>query len=133
MLLSGGDAAVDVLDLQAHAHYSGGYTAQSRSVKLFWTVIQEFTEEEKHALLKFVTSCSRAPLLGFKHLFPVFTIHKVACEASVFAIFGGQDVDRLPSASTCYNMLKLPNYKRASTMRTKLRYALNSGAGFELS
>jgi len=35
---------------------------------------------------------------------------QVECEASMFAILpGAKDVDRLPSASTCYNMLKLPN------------------------
>ena len=43
------------------------------------------------------------------------------------------DVDRLPSASTCYNLLKLPNYRRGSTMREKLLYAISSGAGFDLS
>nr|GME13099.1 E3 ubiquitin-protein ligase UPL7 [Ipomoea batatas] len=48
-------------------------------------------------------------------------------------ILGGQDVDRLPSASTCYNTLKLPTYIRSSTLRAKLLYAINSNAGFELS
>lgn len=41
---------------------------------------------------------------------------QVECEASVLASFGGQDVDRLPSASTCYNMLKLPNYRQGFTV-----------------
>ena len=40
-------------------------------------VIQEFEPKERYMLLKFVTSCSWAPLLGFKHLLPTFTIHKV--------------------------------------------------------
>ena len=40
-------------------------------------VIQEFEPKERYMLLKFLTSCSRAPLLGFKHLLPTFTIHKV--------------------------------------------------------
>lgn len=35
-------------------------------------------------LLKFVTSCSRAPLLGFKHLHPAFTIHKVIYNFDLF-------------------------------------------------
>lgn len=100
---------------------------------MFWEVVRGLEGEERCALLKFVTSCSRAPLLGFKHLQPAFTIHKVACEASVWAVIGGQDVDRLPSASTCYNTLKLPTYKRASTLREKLRYAIKSNTGFELS
>ncbi|KAL8036330.1 hypothetical protein ABFX02_12G151200 [Erythranthe guttata] len=32
----------------------------------------------------------------------------------------------LPSASTCYNTLKLPTYKRACTLRAKLLYATNA-------
>jgi hypothetical protein len=36
-------------------------------------------------------------------------------------------------ACRSYNMLKLPNYKRAATLKQKLLYAIGSGAGFELS
>ena len=62
-----------------------------------------------------------------------FFLAQVPCEASLLAAVGGKDVDRLPSASTCYNMLKLPNYRRASTLKEKLLYAVTSNAGFELS
>lgn len=41
--------------------------------------------------------------------------------------------DRLPTASTCFNLLKLPNYTRKVVLKEKLRYALSSNAGFELS
>lgn len=40
-------------------------------------------------------------------------------------------VSALPCCS--YNMLKLPNYKRAATLKQKLLYAIGAGAGFELS
>lgn len=40
---------------------------------------------------------------------------------------------RLPSASTCFNLLKLPNYQKKSILRDKLRYAISSNTGFELS
>lgn len=132
-LLSGGEHDIDVLDLRNNTKYTGGYSEGSRAIKLFWEVITGFEPKERCMLLKFVTSCSRAPLLGFKHLQPTFTIHKVACDVPLLAMIGGQDVDRLPSASTCYNTLKLPTYKRASTLRSKLLYAINSNAGFELS
>lgn len=88
---------------------------------MFWNVVNEFTEDQKKLLLKFVTSCSRPPLLGFKELHPPFTI------------LPGNDTDRLPSASTCMNVLKLPMFKRKEEMRNKLLYAISSGAGFELS
>ena len=48
-------------------------------------------------------------------------------------LFSFKDEDRLPSASTCMNLLKLPQYKKTSTLREKLRMAIHSGAGFELS
>ncbi|KAK9755521.1 hypothetical protein RND81_01G031600 [Saponaria officinalis] len=132
-LLSGGNHDIDVDDLRTNTRYTGGYSEGSRAVKLFWEVMAGFEPTERCMVLKFVTSCSRAPLLGFKHLQPTFTIHKVACDVPLWASIGGQDVERLPSASTCYNTLKLPTYKRASTLRSKLLYAINSNAGFELS
>lgn len=132
-LLSGGNHDFDVDDLKRNTRYTGGYSEGSRTVKLFWEVIRGFKPSERCMLLKFVTSCSRGPLLGFKHLHPPFTIHKVACDLPIWASLGGQDVDRLPSASTCYNTLKLPTYKRPSTLRSKLLYAISSNAGFELS
>ena len=58
---------------------------------------------------------------------------QVDCGASMLAAVGGRDVERLPSASTCSNMLKLPNYRRADTLREKLLVAINARAGFELS
>ncbi|WOL02398.1 E3 ubiquitin-protein ligase [Canna indica] len=132
-LLSGGKNDFDVDDLRSNTKYSGGYSENSRTVKLFWEVVKGFKPTERCMLLKFVTSCSRAPLLGFKHLQPAFTIHKVACDIPLWASLGGQDVDRLPSSSTCYNRLKLPTYKRSSTLRNKLLYAISSNTGFELS
>ncbi|GBG61834.1 hypothetical protein CBR_g23790 [Chara braunii] len=133
-LLSGGTQDIDIEDLKENTRYTGGYSSTSRTIQYFWDVVSQFGKEEKCALLKFVTSCSRPPLLGFQHLQPSFTIHKVPCETpSFWTVIGGPDVDRLPSASTCYNTLKLPTYRRAATLREKLLYAIMSNAGFELS
>ncbi|PKU78379.1 E3 ubiquitin-protein ligase UPL7 [Dendrobium catenatum] len=132
-LLSGGNHDFDVDDLRSNTRYTGGYSEGSRTVKIFWEVVRGFMPSERCLLLKFVTSCSRSPLLGFQHLQPSFTIHKVAGDVPIWATIGGHDVDRLPSASTCYNTLKLPAYKRHSTLRSKLLYAITSNTGFELS
>jgi hypothetical protein len=43
----------------------------------------------RSALLKFVTSSSRAPLGGFKYLQPPFTLHLVHCHASPLVLLGG--------------------------------------------
>ena len=42
-------------------------------------------------------------------------------------------VGRLPTSSTCFNLLKLPNYQKKSTLREKIKYAIHSNTGFELS
>ena len=40
---------------------------------------------------------------------------------------------RLTTSSTCFNLLKLPNYSKKSILREKLRYAISMNTGFELS
>ena len=57
-----------------------------------------------------------------QELHPAFCVH-----------YGGQEVDRLPTASTCMNLLKLPEFKDEETLSAKLLYALESESGFELS
>jgi ubiquitin-protein ligase E3 B len=133
LLLNGGEAPMDVDDWEKHTLYSGGYTARSTAVRNFWRTMRKFSPSQRRDVLKFVTSSPRPPLQGFKHLNPPFVIHKVNCAASPFAYFGAADVSRLPSASTCFNMLKLPNYRRLATLEKSVKYAVESRAGFELS
>lgn len=133
-LLGGGDGAhIDCTDLRAHVRYAGGYSVTSTTVRLFWRVFASLCDADRRALLRFVTGTSRTPLGGFRHLEPPLVIYKVDCAASLLARLGGPDVEKLPTASTCFNMLKLPNYRRFNTMRKKLLYAVHSQAGFDLS
>jgi len=120
LLISGNLNIIDLEDLKANTKYSNGYNSNHETIQLFWLVLEEFSNEQRSALLKFVTSCSRAPLLGFKTLDPPFCIHK--------SILG-----YLPSATTCVNQLKLPPYNDYTTIRDKLLYAISSKSGFELS
>jgi len=122
VIISGASHPVDLDDLKAHTNYSGGYDQAHPVIENFWAVAGELDEPRRRALLKFVTSCSRPPLLGFKDLYPAFCIHN-----------GGRDETRLPTAATCMNLLKLPEYKDIESLRTKILYAIDSGAGFELS
>ena len=87
-------------------------------------------------LLRFVTSCSRQPLLGFGQLNPRFAIQKVPAYASQYTGLEPPqpgEAPRLPSAATCMNLLKLPCYDSVEMLREKLLYAIRSNSGFELS
>ena len=126
--LVGGDAGeIDVEDLRRNTICSGVYVIgddgrEHPTVALFWEVLRSMSNADKGKVLKFVTSTPRAPLLGFSHLHPRFSIRD-----------SSGDEERLPSASTCANLLKLPRYSNADTLREKLMYAVSSGAGFDLS
>lgn len=122
VLISGAQVPISLEDLKSFTNYSGGYSADHPVIRVFWRVVEGFTDEEKRKLLKFVTSCSRPPLLGFKELYPAFCIHN-----------GGPDLERLPTASTCMNLLKLPEFRDEALLRGKLLYAIECAAGFELS
>ena len=92
----------------------------------------QFSPDEQAKFLMFITSNSRTPLKGFKALTPVPCIQQVYSNTSQ----GGEEngtSERLPTAATCMNLLKLPKYKDKETLKAKLTYAVMSGAGFELS
>ncbi|XP_014356557.2 ubiquitin-protein ligase E3C [Papilio machaon] len=121
LLISGAEVPIDLDDLKRNTHYAGGFSETHPTVQAFWKVVEGFTDDQRRQLLKFVTSCSRPPLLGFKDLIPSFCIQSAGA------------ADRLPTASTCMNLLKLPEFRSEQALAEKLLYAIQAGAGFELS
>ncbi|XXG80443.1 hypothetical protein AAC387_Pa09g1306 [Persea americana] len=128
LLISGALEGLDVDDLRAHAHYAGGYNEEHYVIQMFWEVLKNFSVDYQKKFLKFVTGCSRGPLLGFKYLEPQFCIQKAAP-----GVVSEEDLDRLPTSATCMNLLKLPPYRSKEQMEMKLIYAINAEAGFDLS
>ncbi|KAK1335301.1 hypothetical protein QTO34_004886 [Cnephaeus nilssonii] len=122
VLISGAQVPISLEDLNDGDNQSMGLLCRPPCDPGLLAVVEGFTDEEKRKLLKFVTSCSRPPLLGFKELYPAFCIHN-----------GGSDLERLPTASTCMNLLKLPEFQDEALLRSKLLYAIECAAGFELS
>lgn len=146
-LISGDNSPIDLMDLRRNTKYYGGFHNNHRVINWLWDILErDFKPEEHRLLLKFVTSCSKPPLLGFAHLKPQFSIRCVEVSEDqdvgdtvgsvlrgFFTIRRKNPVNRLPTSSTCFNLLKLPNYQKKSTLREKLRYAILNNTGFELS
>ncbi|KAK9390199.1 hypothetical protein V1515DRAFT_618255 [Lipomyces mesembrius] len=120
-LVGGAALPIDIGDWKKNTVY-GGFYEKDLTITYFWEVIEELKDEEVRSVLKFVTSVSRAPLQGFASLKPSFTIRE-----------SGLAQDRLPTASTCVNMLKLPRYETKEKLKSKLMFAVTAGAGFDLS
>jgi ubiquitin-protein ligase E3 C len=140
LLMNGESKKIDLEDLKNNVIYSSGYHDSQPYVQGFWNIINEMSIEDQKNFLKFVTSSIRQPLLGFKELNPKFCIQKVSKFANIQL---GSDyasnpatkdlVPRLPSAATCMNLLKLPQYDSLEMLKEKLLYAIRSKSGFELS
>ncbi|XP_073438713.1 ubiquitin-protein ligase E3B [Dendrobates tinctorius] len=146
-LISGDNAEIDLDDLKKHTVYYGGFHGSHRVIVWLWDILaNDFNSDEKAMFLKFVTSCSRPPLLGFAYLKPPFSIRCVEVSddqdtgdtlgsvlRGFFTIRKREPGGRLPTSSTCFNLLKLPNYSKKVILREKLRYAISMNTGFELS
>lgn len=123
MLISGaGSARIDINDLKAHTHLYD-FKPDSPTVLALWDVLEnDFDEDQRRLFVKFVTSVPKAPLLGFGALTPQFAIRR-----------SGNEQDRLPTSSTCVNLLKLPEYWSKEVLKKKLLDSINADAGFDLS
>ncbi|WVZ96612.1 hypothetical protein U9M48_042228 [Paspalum notatum var. saurae] len=138
VLISGSLESLDIDDLRSNTNYSAGYHPDHELIEMFWEVLKSFSSDNQKKFLKFVTGCSRGPLLGFQYLEPKFCIQRAGVPGLE------EHADRLPTSATCMNLLKLPPYKKfvayfkfisacKEQLQTKLLYAINSEAGFDLS
>ncbi|GAA5813710.1 hypothetical protein MFLAVUS_007197 [Mucor flavus] len=121
IVLGGASVPIDLADLRAHTVLAG-FMEHDATVKNFWKALESFDNPLRMKFVKFVTSCSRPPLLGFKELVPKFCLRNA-----------GVNDERLPTSSTCVNLLKLPNFSTYEILRDKLLYAITADAGFDLS
>ena len=129
-MISGDDSVrgIDVANLKEAMQYTGGYHPSQPIIVWFWEVIEQLTPDQQRQFLRFMTSCSRQPLLGFRALEPLPCIQQIR-------VLEGTSPNEvpLPSSSTCMNLLKLPNYGSKELLQKKLIAAIEAGAGFELS
>lgn len=122
-IICGSEQMIDIDDLKKFTHLSG-YSENDKTIQYFWEIVKEFDSKQRRELCKFITSSPRAPLLGFKDLNPPLTIKKTS----------DQDIDRLPTTSTCINLLKLPPYQSKKSLKEKLIMAIEQGnTSFELT
>jgi ubiquitin-protein ligase E3 C len=138
-LISGDDAVkgIDVQGMMSVMRYSGGFHPSQPIVQWLWEVVDAMTPDQQRKFLKFMTSCSRQPLLGFASMVPAPCIQQIRLREDD----GGMELSeessagyiRLPTSSTCMNLLKLPKYTSKEMLREKLLYAIEAAAGFELS
>lgn len=118
-LLIAGTPHLDFAELEKVCKYEGGYHADHRTIKSFWRVVKGLNDEHKTKLLLFVTGSAKAPIGGLGKL--PFMVQRM-----------GPDSNMLPTASTCFNMLLLPDYSSEAKLKDRLVTAISECAGFGL-
>ncbi|CAI5730179.1 unnamed protein product [Hyaloperonospora brassicae] len=112
-LLICGIPDIDVRDWKTHTIYVG--QRDERVIAWFWSIVKEFSNEQKARLLQFTTGSARVPVQGFKALtmndgrICPFAIQCVAVDECLY-----------PRAHTCFNRIDLPRYSTEKDLRTAL-------------
>ncbi len=113
-----GDPSLDFAALEAAALYEGGYSKDTPVVKWFWSIVRDYSLENKKLLLSFVTGAHRAPLGGLGKM--------------RFMIQRDGSADKLPTSHTCFNALLLPEYASRALLAKNLDIAIHNSKGFGL-
>lgn len=114
-----GNSDIDVDLLQKIVEYEG-YNKTDQVIQYFWEVLREMTSEERKLFLQFVWARTRLPLKESDFEDPFKILKDTKSEMT------GKSLTALPSASTCFFSLTLPQYSDKETLRQKLLFAINN-------
>uniref|UniRef100_K3WXK9 HECT-type E3 ubiquitin transferase n=1 Tax=Globisporangium ultimum (strain ATCC 200006 / CBS 805.95 / DAOM BR144) TaxID=431595 RepID=K3WXK9_GLOUD len=124
-------------ELREHTVCDHGYTPESKAIGDLIAILCDFTMEEQRLFVRFVTGANRLPVGGLAKLEPKLTVVRKLTESSTGTSDDGGFLSSdavLPSASTCTNYLKLPEYSTREVMKERLLYCIHEGQGsFHLS
>ena len=109
-----GNPNVDV-DLLKHVVEYEGYQPTDDVIVYFWSTLNEMTNEERKLFLQFVWARNRLPMRESDFDAP-FKIQKDTSRGD----------QALPSASTCFFTLTLPEYTNKEALREKLLFAIHN-------
>lgn len=105
-------------ELKENAVYSDGFNKDSENILLFWQVFDSFSEENKIDCLMFLTGTKGVPINGLKE------VHLNIQKSS--------DLNLLPVAHTCAEVLQLPDYRDIIILRKNIMICIENNCGFQL-
>ncbi|CAI9718982.1 E3 ubiquitin-protein ligase HACE1 isoform X1 [Octopus vulgaris] len=120
-LMLSGLPTIDLLDWKENTVYST-YNKDSQVIQWFWDVLEEISVPERIMLLQFVTGSSRVPYGGFANLNGVGSTQKFSVNHMAYS------PGCLPTASTCINLMRLPDYPTMEELKDRLLVAIHCGS-----
>lgn len=113
-----GNPDIDIELLRRVVEYEG-YNEEDQVISFLWDVLREMTTSERKLFLQFVWARNRLPLKEADFDAP-FRIQK-----DTKCVKEGEDFP-LPSASTCFFSLMLPEYPSKEMLKEKLLFAIEN-------
>merc|ERR1711871_1662905 len=115
-ILTCGSPTINLADLKKHTTYSGFNGPDDPTIKIFWKVLEEFTNDQRSRFIEFAWGRSRLPRpgtwvkpLGLTRL--------------------GSDPKQLPIAHTCFFNIELPPYDDFEIALKLIKVAVEYGTG----
>jgi hypothetical protein len=112
---------INIADWKAHTGYSG-YSSGDPQIVWFWELLETLPDSERRLVLLFATGMTAPPLSGFG------AMTTSGGDLMPFTIMRTQCGEALPTAATCFNLLKLPAYLTRATLNEKMLTAIRLGS-----
>jgi len=112
---------LDLAEWRSATEYRGGLTESHDVVIWFWEVLESWTDEKRAQLLSWVTSTTRAPIRGFKHLAGRDGVERAFTLTSV-----PRSQAKYPRSHTCFNRIDLPLYTHKAELEEGLDFVLHT-------
>ena len=112
-----GTQTISISLLKPATRYEEGYSQTHPTIIDFWSIVENYSQSERRKLLEFVTASERVPVTGFQSM-------------NFIIVRNGVDTEMLPTSSTCFGKLMLPQYEGREKLKKKLDLAIQNSEGF---
>jgi hypothetical protein len=114
-----GQKSIDWTQMKKCCMLEGGYTEQDPTIILFWSVFDQLSENDKRAMLTFITGSDLSPAFGFAR--QSIKLQRISWNPQT-----------LPLSHTCFRRLDLPAITEEDAMRSMFRLCIENHLGFGL-
>ena len=131
--LISGQRTIDLEDWKKNTIYKGHYNENNQTIKYFWQVLSELSQNDLFIIYFFCTSSTHVPLDGFNSLKGINNkIQKFTIEPKLNLILdeSGENKFKLIEAKTCFNRIFLPEYGTIEEMRKAIDIIIGNDTQF---
>ena len=131
--LISGQRTIDLKDWKKNTIYKGHYNENNQTIKYFWQVLSELSQNDLFIFYFFCTSSTHVPLDGFNSLKGINNkIQKFTIEPKLNLILdeSGENKFKLIEAKTCFNRIFLPEYGTIEEMRKAIDIIIGNDTQF---